>query len=95
MKWLGLLLQGVPIAHALEKFIEIMDIVAYSSVLIALSRMDMWELSDEVAMWVAQAQKRRLRFLPAHAYIVVAQVRLQEGNPEKVYMLLVLSKRYR
>jgi hypothetical protein len=67
---------GVPAGHVLPKFQSRLTAEAYTSVLVALGRKEMWEPAAAVARWCREQGP----LLPASAYVLVSQRRLEDGH---------------
>jgi len=67
---------GAPAREVLPKFQARMSADSYTSVLVALSRKELWEPAAAVARWCREHGV----LLPAASYVLVAQRRREEGH---------------
>jgi hypothetical protein len=79
---------GVPPAAVLPKFHDALTPTAYTSVLVALGRKELWDTAEQVAVWVRQ----RGMLLPAESYVRVASRRAEEGHWDEAVDALAWMK---
>jgi hypothetical protein len=79
---------GVAPAAVLPKFHDALTPAAYTSVLVALGRKELWDTAAQVAAWVRQ----RGMLLPAECYVRVASRRAEEGHWDEAVEALAWMK---